>query len=127
DDPAAVEEVMTFVLGLTGEKINARYLPKYKYTPAQTAVAEGSKLLNRYNCTGCHTLAMPKYTILAGTKLDEALTDFATNVRVAYANRANDYLKELYPKLAWDEKTTADDILKTLPEHDGKPVTIEGM
>ncbi len=90
-------------------------------------MAEGSKLLNRYNCTGCHTLAMPKYTIVAGAKLEEALADFSTNVRVAYANRANDYLKELYPNLKWDEKTTADDVLKTLPAHDGKPVTIEGM
>ncbi len=127
DDPKAVEEVMTFVLGLTGEKINARYLPRLKYGPAQVAVAEGAKLLNRYNCTGCHTLAMPKYTILAGTKLEDSLKEFDTNVRVAYANRSNDYLKELYPKLKWDEKTTADDVLKGLPAHDGKPVTIEGM
>jgi hypothetical protein len=70
---------------------------------------------------------MPKYTIAAGTKLEEVLADFATNVRVAYANRSNDYLRELYPKLKWDEKTTADDVLKTLPPHDGKSVTIEGM
>ena len=31
NDPAAVEEVMTFVLGLTGEKITSRYLPKTHY------------------------------------------------------------------------------------------------
>src|ERR1700730_6925064 len=92
DDPKAIEEVMTFVLGLTGEKIAAKYLPKYSYTPAQKALAEGSKLLNRYNCTGCHVLAMPKYTIAEGTKLEEALTDFDTNVKVAYGNRANDYV-----------------------------------
>ena len=31
NDPAAIEEVMTFVLGLTGEKIAAKYLPKSYY------------------------------------------------------------------------------------------------
>ena len=40
---------------------------------------------------------MPRYTIAAGTKLDEALTDFQTNVRVSYNNRATDYLAEFYP------------------------------
>jgi len=127
DDPKAVEEVMTFVLGLTGEKIAARYLPKTTYTPQQKALAEGSKLLNRYNCTGCHVVAMPKYTVAAGQKLEEALTDFDTNVKVAWANRSNDYLKELYPKLAFDEKTPADDVLKALPAHDGKALIIEAM
>jgi cbb3-type cytochrome oxidase cytochrome c subunit len=127
DDPKAVEEVMTFVLGLTGEKINSRYLPKYSYSPAQKAVAEGSKLLNRYNCTGCHVVAMPKYTIASDTKLEEALSDFETNVKVAYASRANDYVKELYPKLSYDAKVTPDDVVKGLKAHDGKAVTIEAM
>ena len=66
NDPAAVEEVMTFVLGLTNERIPARYLPKTHTTPAQTAVALGAKDLNRFNCAGCHVLEMPKYTIPAG-------------------------------------------------------------
>ena len=45
NDPAAVEEVMTFVLGLTNEKITAKYLAKTHTTPAQTAVAQGAKVL----------------------------------------------------------------------------------
>ncbi len=122
DDPAAVEEVMTFVLGLTGEKINSKYLPKTYYSPRQTAVAQGAKLLNRYNCTGCHTLAMPKYTVAAGAKLDEAMTDLATNVRVSYNARNADYLAELYPKLAYDPKTPP-----ALKPHDGSEVVVEGM
>ena len=28
NDPKAIEEVMTFVLGLTGEKVNSKYLPR---------------------------------------------------------------------------------------------------
>ena len=114
---------MTFVLGLTGEKINSRYLPKTHYNATQTAVAQGAKLLNRYNCTGCHTLEMPRYTIAAGTKLDEALTDFfQTNVKVSYNNRATDFLAEFYPGESYDEKKKPE-----LSGDDGKPIVIEGM
>ena len=66
NDPKAIEEVMTFVLGLTGEKVNAKYLPATHTTPAKTAVAEGAKVLNRFNCDGCHVLEMPKFTIPDG-------------------------------------------------------------
>jgi mono/diheme cytochrome c family protein len=123
NDPAAIEEVMTFVLGLTGEKIAARFLPKTHYNPVQTSVAQGAKLLNRYNCAGCHVLEMPRYTIAAGTRLEEALTDLDTNVRVSYNNRASDYLKEFYPALSYDPK------LKPAlePADPSRAITIEGM
>lgn len=120
NDPKAVEEVMTFILGLTGEKINSRYLPKTKYTPSHTAVAQGDKLLNRHNCTACHVTQMPRYTIEAA-KLDEAIPDLKTNVRVAYNNRANDYLSRFYPDLTFDPQKQPE--LKD----DGKDVTVEGM
>jgi mono/diheme cytochrome c family protein len=122
DDPAAVEEVMTFVLGLTGEKIAAKYLPKSSYTPSQFAVAEGNKLLTRYNCTGCHVVEMPRYSIAPGAKLEEAMTNFATNVRVAYNARANDYLEQFYPGLTYDAKKQPE-----LKPYDGQGVTLEGM
>lgn len=89
DDPKAIEEVMTFVLGLTGEKINAKYLPDLN--PAQYALAQGERLLSRYNCRGCHTLAMPRYTIAPETDLALALPDLLINVEGAYGQRANDY------------------------------------
>ena len=122
NDPKAVEEVMTFILGLTGEKINSKYLPSTHYSATQTALAQGRKLLNRYNCTGCHTLEMPKYTIAAGTRLEEALTDFQTNVKVSYKNRATDYLAEFSPNESYDPKKTPE-----LSGDDGKPIVIEGM
>ncbi len=81
NDPAAIEEVMTFVLGLTGERIPGKYLPKTHYSPAQTALAEGSKVLNRFNCDGCHVLEMPKFSIPAGVKVEEAFTNFKVNLR----------------------------------------------
>ncbi|SIO67279.1 Cytochrome c [Singulisphaera sp. GP187] len=122
DKPEAVEEVMTFVLGLTGEKIASKYLPKSHYNPSQFAVAQGTKLLNRYNCTGCHVVDMPKYTVAAGKPLEEAFTDLKTNVKVAYNGRANDYLKEFSAGLTYDPKTTPE-----LTPDDGQGVTIEGM
>jgi len=122
NDEQAVEEVMTFVLGLTSEKIASKYLPKAHYKPDQVAVAEGQKLLNRYNCTGCHVLEMPKYEIASGKALEDVFTEFDTNVRVSYNGRTNDYLKEFYPNLTFDPKVQPE-----LKPHDGQAVTIEGM
>jgi len=39
--PEAIEEVMTFVLGLTGEKISGRYMPK-TYASRYDAMAQGT-------------------------------------------------------------------------------------
>ena len=97
NDPAAVEEVMTFVLGLTNEKVPARYLPKTHTTPARTAVALGARDLNRFNCAGCHVLEMPKFTVPQGVKVADAFTDFKANLRSSYNARGSDYLAELYP------------------------------
>jgi cbb3-type cytochrome oxidase cytochrome c subunit/peptidoglycan hydrolase CwlO-like protein len=131
NDPAAIEEVMTFILGLTGEKISSRYLPNSKYSPKQNALARGSKLLNRYNCTACHVLEMPKYTLAAGKPLSEGLTDLRTNLRASYTNRGTDYLSAFYPKLKYDEKTALDadkiESALALTPDDLKGITIEGM
>ena len=131
NDPAAVEEVMTFVLGLTGEKIGYRYLAKANYNEVQTALAKGGKVLIRYNCTGCHVLEMPKFSLSEGTKVADAFTDFGSNVRSSYTARNNDFLAELYPPLTYDpkKKLDADNIESelALQPDDGKPVTIEGM
>jgi len=131
NDPKAIEDVMTFVLGLTGEKIAARYLPKTHYTPRQNAMAQGSKLLNRYNCTGCHVMHMPRYTVEAGTPLDEAFPGLLTSIRSSYKSRGTDYLKEFYPDLTYDPKATLDnskvEATLGLKPDDLKGVTVEGM
>jgi cbb3-type cytochrome oxidase cytochrome c subunit len=140
NNPAAVEEVMTFVLGLTGEKIGARYLAKNQYDDVQTALAKGGKVLNRYNCTGCHVLEMPKFTIPDGTAVTEAFTDFKASLRSSYSGRANDYIPEIYPGLSYDPKKRLDadsieaelGIKKEYGNEDQKddrkgPLTIEGM
>jgi len=131
NDPAAVEEVMTLILGLTGEKIGFKYLAKANYNEVQTALAKGGKVLIRYNCTGCHVLEMPKFSLSEGTKVADAFTDFRSNVRSSYTARNNDYLTELYPALTYDpkKKLDADNIEAelALQKDEGKPVTIEGM
>jgi cbb3-type cytochrome oxidase cytochrome c subunit len=138
DDKDAIEEVMTFVLGLTGEKVAAKYLPSPD--PAKLAIARGERLLTRYNCDGCHTLAMPKYTLAAGTPVTDALPDFTTNVQVAYDNRSKDF-PGFYPKLTYDPKITNFKLEESkdnepadpkttlvLPKEDGKTeIVIEGM
>ena len=131
DDPAAVEEIMTFVLGLTGERVASRYLPKTRYTPAQRALALGAKVLNRHNCAGCHVLEMPKFTIPEGVKVAEAFTDFRSNLRTSYGNRANDFLTELYPGLTYDsKKKLGNNEIESelgLSADSGRSTTIEGM
>jgi len=131
NDPAAVEEVMTLILGLTGEKIGFKYLAKANYNEVQTALAKGGKVLIRYNCTGCHVLEMPKFSLSEGTKVADAFTDFKANVRSSYTARNNDYLTELYPALTYDpkKKLDADNIEAelALQKDEGNPVTIEGM
>lgn len=122
DDPQAIEEVMTFVLGLTGEKIGPKYLPKNFATPVDTALAQGRKLLNRYNCTGCHVVEMPRYALPAGAKFEDVFVDFDTNVKVSYSGRANDYLSEFYPGLTYDPSTPP-----SVAPYKGEAVELEGM
>ncbi len=122
---------MTFVLGLTGEKVNSKYLATTKTTPAKTAVAEGAKILNRFNCDGCHVLEMPKFKIAKGTKVAEAMPDFKGNLMSSYKSRANDYLAELDPSLKYDPKKNLgpNEIEQELEigKDDGEEITIEGM
>jgi mono/diheme cytochrome c family protein len=50
------EAVITFVLGLVAEPPAAQYV--YSPQPRRKAIVEGEKLINKFNCNGCHTFAM---------------------------------------------------------------------
>lgn len=50
------EAVMTFVLGLVAEPPAAQYV--YSADPRRKAIVEGEKLINKFNCNGCHTFQM---------------------------------------------------------------------
>jgi len=131
DDPKAVEEVMTFILGLTNERVNPRYVARNRYDAAKIAKAEGAKLLNRYNCAGCHVMEMPEFEIPRGTKIEEALVNFQGNLRTSYNARNTDFLPDHFPGVAYDSEKKLDNAsieasLGVGPD-DGEPVTIKGM
>lgn len=69
------EAVMTFVLGLTNEAPDARYI--YKPTPRQNAIVQGRHVLDKYNCAGCHILTMDRWDIAFSPNQFEA--PLATN------------------------------------------------
>ena len=55
------ESIMTFVLGLVAEPPPARYV--YQPTARQAAVLAGAKVIEKFNCAGCHTLQMQRWEI----------------------------------------------------------------
>ncbi|MGC4003470.1 MAG: hypothetical protein QM811_10170 [Pirellulales bacterium] len=57
----AVEAVMTFVLGLVSEPPPPSFI--YNPDPRQKAILAGKKLLEKYNCGGCHQLEMERWDI----------------------------------------------------------------
>jgi hypothetical protein len=61
ENDAAIEAIMTFVLGLVSEPPAAQYL--YNAPPDRQAVISGRKLLERFNCGGCHVLEADRWEI----------------------------------------------------------------
>ena len=55
------EAIITFVLGLVAEPPSQQYV--YHASPRQSAIVEGSKVLEKYNCGGCHTLQMDHWKL----------------------------------------------------------------
>jgi mono/diheme cytochrome c family protein len=55
------EEIMTFVLGLVAEPPPAKYV--YKPGPRQAAILAGQKVLDKFNCAGCHALKMQQWDV----------------------------------------------------------------
>ncbi len=55
------ESIMTFVLGLVAEPPPARYV--YQPDARQAAVLAGAKVIEKFNCAGCHTLQMQRWEI----------------------------------------------------------------
>ncbi|MBM80677.1 MAG: hypothetical protein CMJ78_08800 [Planctomycetaceae bacterium] len=55
-----IEAVATFILGLVAEPP----MEKYQFRPdgAAEAIVEGERILQKYNCGGCHMLELPEFT-----------------------------------------------------------------
>ncbi len=55
------EAIITFVLGLVAEPPASQYV--YKADPRRSAIIEGTEIIEKYNCTGCHTLEMDRWEL----------------------------------------------------------------
>ena len=64
-----IEAISTFVLGLVARPPAEKY--QYRPKGAELAKVEGEKLLQKFNCTGCHIIDLPE--ISYATKLEEIL------------------------------------------------------
>lgn len=106
-----IDAIATFVVGLVAEPPAPEYL--YNPTGARGAKIQGEKLIEQYNCSGCHMLELPK--IRYGAELEEIT---ATNIDMEYP-QAIELLKKLRPVqkgLTGDMKTVkTEDGAKTLP------------
>ena len=60
-DDAERESVITFVLGLIAEPPAVQYV--YNPKPRQKAIVNGRKVLDKFNCAGCHVLEMEKWDL----------------------------------------------------------------
>ncbi|MEX0678993.1 MAG: PDZ domain-containing protein [Pirellulales bacterium] len=55
------EAIITFVLGLVSEPPADQYI--YQPSPRRAAIAQGSEIIEKYNCTGCHTLEVERWDL----------------------------------------------------------------
>ena len=60
-DDAQREQIMTFVLGLVAEPPPAKYV--YAPNPRQEAILAGQRVIEKFNCAGCHALQMERWEI----------------------------------------------------------------
>ncbi len=55
------ESIITFVLGLVAEPPDQRYV--YRPTPRRDAIVQGLQVIEKFNCTGCHSLSMERWDL----------------------------------------------------------------
>ena len=62
------QALVTFIMGLTGEKVSPKF--KRNLPERDKAVLDGTFLIRRYNCVGCHPFTLEKLTLADGTKVE---------------------------------------------------------
>ncbi|HTU27728.1 MAG TPA: c-type cytochrome, partial [Pirellulales bacterium] len=60
-NPVEREQVITFVLGLVSEPPAQQYV--YKPSARRAAIIEGSKVIDKFNCKGCHAFQMDRWDL----------------------------------------------------------------
>ncbi len=58
-----IDAIMTFVLGLVSEPPAPQYVASYAQNPRQQAVIAGTKMVEQFNCTGCHQLEFEQWNV----------------------------------------------------------------
>ncbi len=58
-----IESVMTFVLGLVAEPPAPQYVASYSNNPREKAIIAGTKMVEQFNCTGCHQLDFQRWDV----------------------------------------------------------------
>ena len=58
-----IEAVMTFVLGLVAEPPASQYVASYSNNPREKAIIAGTKMVEQFNCTGCHQLDFQRWDV----------------------------------------------------------------
>ncbi|HTQ37525.1 MAG TPA: c-type cytochrome [Pirellulales bacterium] len=58
-----IEAIMTFVLGLVSEPPAPQYVASYSENPREQAVIGGIKMVEQFNCTGCHQLEFDRWDV----------------------------------------------------------------
>jgi mono/diheme cytochrome c family protein len=81
------EAVMTFILGLVAEQVPSKYL----YAPAGDRLAEvkGRKVLEKFNCIGCHQVRSGVYEVIQNDADTQAARDFSSRLEDAYGRAMN--------------------------------------
>jgi cytochrome c2 len=58
-DQKQIEAISTFVLGLVADPPAEQF--QFRPTGAKLAIVEGERLLEKFNCTGCHMVDLPEF------------------------------------------------------------------
>jgi mono/diheme cytochrome c family protein len=89
EEAEAREAVMTFILGLVAEPVPAEYVNHLN--PDQLAEVEGRKLVEQFNCVGCHEIRPGIYQFKPTPEALQRLQDSYTAAASSSANFASDY------------------------------------
>jgi cytochrome c2 len=84
------EAVMTFILGLVAEPVPSKYL--YSPSPDRLAEVKGRKVLEKFNCIGCHQVRPGVYELIQNDADNETARSFTNRLEDAYGRAMNSNL-----------------------------------
>ncbi len=112
------EAIMTFVLGLVADPPRTKYV--YRPNPRQAAILEGKRLIEKYNCTGCHMFNVERWELAypPGTFEEQTLEPIFPFVLHPFTS------EELKKGAEVDRRNLMHSTIHVLPklDEDGRPV-----